>query len=264
MTLFKSKAGKAKGNTAFLAVALLFVAVGWVLWPSNEGGSTIRNAVSPWAEYEEYLASEASSVYHRLYQDALFQKAKKQSLLMSNWRITKVEHNKNSLTYHFSESENSENNGQAAYIRDIKRFIKSPEIRELGQSVLRFDDGIVTLSMTGDVRRLKYLDNYSIPDNAMSRFYLLADAIERYVPHAELIYEGKRPKSNGRWNIHAAKVVLKGAYLEDVVGVGSLMRDMPVSFGIESQEGVGTLDIAYKDGAARVSGSVLVTIFGEE
>lgn len=264
VTLFKSKSGKAKGRTALLAGAICFVVVGWALWPSDEGGNTIRNAVNPWAEYDDFLSGEASSVYFRLYQDALFQKAEKQSTLMSNWEITKVEHNKNSLTYHFSESESSEANGQAAYIRDIKRFIKTPEIQSLGQSVLRLDDGKVTLSMTGDVRRLKYQSDYTIPDNAMARFYLLADAIERYVPRAELIYAGKKPRSNGRWNVHVGKVVFKGAYLDDVVGVGSLMKDMPVSFGIESQEGVGTFDIAYKDGAALTSGTMLVTIFGEE
>lgn len=263
IALFKSKVGSRHKKPLLAIFAVSLFGVGWLLWPSEES-NVIRDTVDPWAGYEEYVSSSASSVYYRFFQDALFQKALSKSPAMSGWQIGKVDHNQNSVTFHLKPREKSATKTeQTAYIRDIKRFISSKNVQSLGQSALRVTDKSVAITLSADVRRLKYHANNTIPSDAMEAFHLLRDAIEKYVPNASLSYESNRPKSGGKWNTHTAILLLEGAYLEDFVGVGSLMRDLPVSFGIEGQEAGGTYDVVYKDEAPRLSGRFVVTVFGE-
>lgn len=263
LAVFKANVGRKKSRPVAVLAAIVVVSVGWWLWPS-ENSTVIEDTVDPWSGYSRFLNAEASSVYYRFYQDALFQQEFARAPRLKGWRISAVDHNKNSVAYHLIPAAQKGSAGDlGAYIRDVNNFASQEPVQRLGDSAVKVSENSVTLTLSADIRRLKYGEERTIPADSLGVFYLLRDAIEKYVPGASLAYESAKPQSGGRWETHSAILTLEGVYVEDFVGLGSLMKDLPVAFGMPGQERGGSYDVAYKDGATRLSGRFLITIFGE-
>jgi len=117
--------------------------------------------------------------------------------------------------------------------------------------------------MGANSRRLKYFSQHTIPNDLDSRVELLRDSIQKYIPNSHFTLVEKKPHSGGRWVTQTVIIDLSGVYIEDILSLGSLVADLPVSFGFSNEELVGQFEVAKADGVSRYKGRLGFTVFGE-
>lgn len=201
--------------------------------------------VDPYASFYNAMSSDVIQVLNRMAQDYNIHVG---LMTLPGWTVTKVTHTKGQVSYRVNATENGD-------IKTLKAFAKNN-----GLHVMVNQNEIVLLGLGANVMSTdeSQVKMYSVEEV----HHYLRDAINTYIPGAELTFIRDVPKgTEKKWVIRELMVQFRGIYKEDLMTLGGVTKNLPISIGGESTDPNAGQYIIDNE---RFTGGLKISVFGEK
>ena len=216
-----------------------------VLAGSEDGGAESIADVSldPYQTWYDALDGQMISVYNRMAQDY---NAHVALIGLGGWEITQVTHTKGQVSY----------TAKALYSGNFDRL--SSFCRSIGMYLM------VSPSETAIVGRGANRTAWESTDEMINVEWVhhtLSDRFNAWLPNTQIVFIRDIPQSSGEgsWVIRELSLRFSELHKEDLLTIGALTQDLPISFGGDlSQANIGLYSITEE----RLSGNFTISIYG--
>ncbi len=197
----------------------------------------------PYQDWYDALDGQMISVYNRMAQDYNTHVA---LLGFGGWDVTHVTHTKGQVSYRATPIHSGNFERLNAFSRNIGMYL------------------MVSPSETAIVGRGANRKAWEATDEMISVewvHHLLRDRFNTWLPDTKLIFVRDIPQSNGEgaWVIRELNLQFSGLHKEDLLTIGALTQDLPISFGGDlSDASIGSYSIAEE----RLSGNFTISVYG--
>lgn len=201
--------------------------------------------VDPYASFYQAMSSDVVQVLNRMAQDYNTHVG---LMTLPGWTVDKVTHTKGQVSYRMMSTESGD-------VETLKIFAK-----QNGLHIMIDPNEIVLLGlganlMSTDESQVKMY-------NVEEVHHFLRDAVNEYIPDAELTFIRDVPKgTDKKWIIRELLFQFRGIYKEDLMTMGAITKNLPVSIGGDSIDpNVGQYIIDNE----RFTGGLKISVFGEK
>ena len=225
--------------------------VGIVLMGVNQLASLTSDTVEktvvvdPYSSFYQAMSSDVIQVLNRMAQDY---NAHVGLMTLPGWTVTKVTHTKGQVSYRMMSTENGD-------VETLKAFASKN-----GLHVMIDPNEIVLLGLGANVTSTD--ESQVKMYNVEEVHHFLRDAVNEYIPGAELTFIRDVPKgTDTKWTIRELMFQFRGIYKEDLMTLGAITKNLPVSIGGDSADpNAGQ----YIIDSERFTGGLKISVFGEK
>ena len=230
---------------------LYSVIVGIVLMGVNQLASLTSEpvektvVVDPYATFYQAMSSDVIQVLNRMAQDYNTHVG---LMTLPGWTVTKVTHTKGQVSYRMMSTENGD-------VKTLKAFAG-----QNGLHVMIDPNEIVLLGLGANVTSTD--ESLVKMYNVEEVHHFLRDAVNEYIPGAELTFIRDVPKgTDTKWTIRELMFQFRGIYKEDLMTLGAITKNLPVSIGGDSADPNAGQYIIDDE---RFTGGLKISVFGEK
>lgn len=210
---------------------------------SNEVEKTV--VVDPYASFYQAMSSDVIQVLNRMAQDYNTHVG---LMTLPGWTVDKVTHTKGQVSFRMMSTENGD-------VETLKAFA-----RQNGLHVMIEPNEIVLLGLGANVTSTdeSQIKMYNVEEV----HHFLRDAVNEYIPGAELTFVRDVPKgTDKKWTIRELMFQFRGIYKEDLMTLGAITKSLPVSIGGDSADPNAGQYIIDDE---RFTGGLKISVFGEK
>lgn len=225
--------------------------VGIVLLGVNQLASLTNDTVEetvvvdPYASFYQAMSSDVIQVLNRMAQDYNTHVG---LMTLPGWTVDKVTHTKGQVSFRMMSTENGD-------VETLKAFA-----RQNGLHVMIDPNEIVLLGLGANVTTTDESEVKMY--NVEEVHHFLRDAVNEYIPGAELTFIRDVPKgTNQKWTIRELMFQFRGIYKEDLMTLGAITKNLPVSIGGDSADPNAGQYIIDNE---RFTGGLKISVFGEK
>lgn len=247
-------------------IALAFAA--YSAWPEKQQTIHIEDYTDVNAPYVRAATKESIDFHTRMLQLFAFHSAFRQAQddLLDGWDIKDVLVGRTATSFALEPSNDikaevsrkvgADNQPSAGA---VESFVKSDRFQSLvGQAYFNLS------TTTIELKAMSYpiaFDPYSGKHDVREVFMRFADLTSQYVPRAQLQFDSDAPKQ--LFIERETTVDAKGVFLEDLIGLGGMMKGYPITFDTidGSKPAIGQYRI---DDTGQITGKFSLTILGNK
>lgn len=227
-----------------VVVGILILGLNKLASLSNETVETTV-VIDPYASFYQAMSSDVIQVLNRMAQDYNTHVG---LMTLPGWKVNKVTHTKGQMSYRMESTENGD-------VETLKVFARRNNLHVLvdpNEIVLL---GLGANVMSTDESKVKMY-------NVEEVHHFLRDAVNEYIPGAELTFIRDVPKGTDvKWTIRELMFQFRGIYKEDLMTLGAITKDLPVSIGGDSSDPNAGQYIIDNE---RFTGGLKISVFGEK
>ena len=197
----------------------------------------------PYQTWYAALDGQMISVYNRMAQDY---NAHVALIGLGGWEITQVTHTKGQVSYSARALYSGNFDRLRVFSRSIGMYLMvSPtETAIVGRGANR-----TAWESTGEMIDVEWVH------------HVLSDRFNAWLPDTQIVFIRDIPQSTGEgsWVIRELNLQFSGLHKEDLLTIGALTQDLPISFGGDlSNASIGSYSIAEE----RLSGNFTISVYG--
>lgn len=228
---------------AALIVFVFFAVSKLISYDSEEVKKQV--VVDPYSEFYQAMNNDVVQVLNRAAQDYNTHVG---LLTLPGWSVDKVTHTKGQVSYRMMATESGE-------LDTLKRYAAKS-----GLHVMINANEIVLLGHGANVPVYKGEEAKLYNVEAVHHF--IRDAVNEYIPGAKVEFLRDVPKgAEKKWVIRELMFQFRGIYKEDLMTLGSLTKNLPVSLGGDSSDPNAGQYIVDKE---RFTGGIKISVFGDK
>lgn len=200
-------------------------------------------AIDPYESFYAAMSTDVIQVLNRMAQDYNVHVG---LMTLPGWSVDKVTHTKGQVSFRVWPTENGD-------LKTLKSFAKVN-----GLHVLISSNETVLLGRGANIISNSAAQLYDV-ENV---HHFLRDAVNEYIPGAELTFIRDIPKgSSNKWLIRELMFQFTGIYKEDLMTLGSITKNLPISIGGDSNDPNAGQYVIDKE---RFTGGLKISVFGEK
>lgn len=241
--LLKIQKRKPYGLFLIVLVGLISI-VYFLLKPEDEAKQIVD--LNPYKDFYSANLNDSPQIYNRLAQDY---NTHVSLLLLPGWSVLKVSHTKGQISYEVTPKTKGE-------LSHLESFAKKNNLHVLvGPSETTLVGHASNISLKKSESEVSL---YKVEEV----HHFLSDAITNYIPNSQLTFLRDIPQGAGnKWVIREVLFSFNGIYKEDLLTLGALTKELPVSFGGDiSDQNIGQYSVSKE----RFTGSFKLSVLGEK
>lgn len=225
-------------------IALVFIfIVGNRFIGMNENAEVKASIADPYDSFYQSMRTDTVQVLNRMAQDY---NNHVRLLILTGWTVDKVIHTKGQVSYRMITSEK----GSLSILRGFAKKNNMLVMVNATETVVLGHGANLPIA-TEDKSPL-----YNVEDI----HYFIRDAVNEYIPGAEVTFLRDIPKGN-KWTIRELMFQFKGIFKEDLLTLGAILKRLPVSLGGDSVDPNAGQYIVDKE---RFTGGIKISVFGDK
>lgn len=232
-----------------LVVVSICVALFFIVQPNSDDVPQQVNTLDPYASFYAAMRGDVVEVLNRMNQDYNTHVG---LMTLPGWNVERVSHTKGQVSYTLLPTPDAE-------LINVKAFAAKQGMHvivEQGSEVTLLAHGANTTPYNSD-------DDVEL-FNVVDIHHFLNDAVFNFMPNASLEFIRDVPKGGGvneRWVIRELELRFRGIFKEDLLLLGSITKDLPISIGGDNSDPMVGQYVAHEE---RFTGGLKISIFGEK
>lgn len=235
----------------FLYIALVSLLVFGIGELVGSAGEEVNKEVveDPYEGFFNAIESEVVEISNRMKQDY---NVHVKLMLIAGWSVVQVSHTKGQVSYRVLPSEKGD-------LGTLKKFADNNGLHVLIDSKATVLLGVGANVAAHGSAKAKIYDVIEV-------HHFLRDAVNVFIPGAEVVFVRDVPKgaqkgAQKKWVVRELSVQFRGIYKEDLITLGSITSDLPVSLGGDSSDPNAGQYIVDKE---RFTGGLKISIYGDK
>jgi hypothetical protein len=213
----------------------------------SEPSDTVDLSLDPNEVFYESMSTDVIQVLNRMGQDYNIHIG---LMSLTGWTADKVIHTKGQVSYRMRATENGD-------ISTLKAFGKQNNLHLMVSSN---ETVLLGVGANKSVYQLGEAPIYDVEDV----HHFISDAVNSYIPNAEITFirdipQGK--KNSRKWVVRELMFQFRGLYKEDLMTLGAITSNLPISLGGDSKDPKAGQYIVDSE---RFTGGLVISIFGDK
>ncbi|MCS6271900.1 hypothetical protein G3489_19685 [Shewanella baltica] len=201
--------------------------------------------VDPYSSFFEGMQTDTVQVLNRMAQDYNIHVG---LLTLPGWVVDRVNITKGQASYRMLPEENGD-------IKTLTEFAKKNDLH-----LLINPNEIVLLGYGANIPALN--DEYVKMYDVESVHHFIRDAVNEYIPGGQISFIRDVPKGvEQKWVIRELMFEFRGIYKEDLMTLGAITKNLPISLGGDSLDPNAGQYIVDKE---RLTGGIKISVFGDK